>query len=107
MSNDQSGTEGRSRRHTAGALDVRNIIGALLVIYGVILLLVHFISGSDTATSGPTHEQANLWTGAALLVAGILFFVWTRVRPIVVDEAEQQRLEEEKRELGTPGSTSD
>ena len=28
------------RRHTAGALDIRNIIGGLLSVYGVILLVM-------------------------------------------------------------------
>lgn len=107
MSTDRTPSEGESpRRHTAGIFDVRNIIGALLAIYGVILLLVHLFGGDDSATGGPTHDQANLWTGAALLLAGLIFFAWTKLRPIVVDEAEQERLTQEKRELGTPGSTS-
>lgn len=99
--------EGGARRHTAGIFDVRNIIGALLAIYGVVLLLVHFLGGDDSATSGQAHEQANLWTGAALLLVGIIFFVWAKVRPTVVDEDEQERLKAEKRELGTPGPTAD
>lgn len=108
MSDDQTRpTEGGPRRHTAGIFDVRNIIGALLAIYGAILLLVHFIGGDTSASSGQAHEQANLWTGAALLLVGIMFFVWAKVRPTVVDEAEQERLKVEKRELGTPGSTAD
>ncbi len=108
MSDDQTRPdEGAPRRHTAGIFDVRNIIGALLAIYGVVLLLVHFIGGDDSATSGRAHDQANLWTGAALLAVGIVFFVWAKVRPTVVDEDEQERLKAEKRELGTPGSTAD
>lgn len=110
MSNDQSPAESRTpRRHTAGAFDIRNIIGALLTIYGVILLLVHFISGSDNATGGQTQDQANLWTGLVLLVVGITFFVWNAMNPTVVDEDELEQLKEEKREMGAPGagSTSD
>ncbi len=105
MSNDQTQAEQDApRRHTAGAFDIRNIIGALLAIYGVILLLVHFISGSDAATSGRTHDQANLWTGLVLLLVGIVFFAWAKMNPTVVDEEEQERLKEEKRQLGTPDS---
>lgn len=108
MSDDQTHPdEGGPRRHTAGLFDVRNIIGALLAIYGVILLLVHVIGGDTSATSGQAHDQANLWTGASLLLVGIVFFVWAKVRPTVVDEAEQEQLKAEKRELGTPGSTTD
>ena len=108
MSTDRTPSEGESpRRHTAGIFDVRNIIGALLAIYGIILLLVHVFGGDDSATGGPTHDQANLWTGVALLASGLIFFAWTKVRPTVVDEDEQERLKDEKRELGTPGSSSD
>lgn len=106
MSTDRTPSEG-PRRHTAGIFDVRNIIGALLAIYGIILLLVHLLGCDDSATGGPAHDQANLWTGAVLLVCGLAFFAWTKLNPTVVDEDEQERLTEEKRELGTPGSGSD
>lgn len=106
MSTDRTRPEPRGDRpRTAGALDIRNIIGALLAIYGILLLLVHAF-GDDTATTGPTHDQANLWTGAALLLSGLLFFAWTWMRPTVV-EPEQAEDQDEKRELGTPGSRTD
>ncbi|WP_068250658.1 hypothetical protein [Janibacter corallicola] len=104
MSNEKTPGAHGARRHTAGAFDIRNIIGALLAIYGVILLLVHFLQGSSDATRGQTHDMANLWTGLVLLVVGIAFFVWAKVNPTVVDEDELET--QEKRELGTPGSTS-
>ena len=54
----------------AGAFDVRNIIGALLTIYGVILLLVGLFGDADAATTGGVN--ANLWAGLALLVVGLV-----------------------------------
>ncbi len=103
MSNEQTPAANGARRHTAGAFDIRNIIGALLTIYGVILLLVHFLQGSSDATRGQTHDMANLWTGLILLIVGIAFFVWAKLNPTIVDEDELET--HEKRELGTPGST--
>jgi hypothetical protein len=71
-------------RKTAGALDVRNIIGALLSIYGVILVLMGLFSDSTAARSGDINS--NLWAGLALLVVGGGFIAWWRLRPIVVTE---------------------
>ncbi|QGN58412.1 hypothetical protein [Nostocoides sp. HKS02] len=71
-----------SGTHTAGAFDIRNIIGALLGIYGVILLLAGLFG--DTASAKTGGINANLWTGLALAVASAVFLVWARLKPIVV-----------------------
>jgi hypothetical protein len=76
------------RRHAAGLFDIRNIIGALLALYGLILLLVAIFGGAGQADR---NVGANLWTGIALLVAGGFFLLWARLRPIVVDEVELSR----------------
>jgi len=73
------------RRHTAGALDIRNIIGALLSTYGVILALVGLFGDADTDKTGGVN--ANLWSGVALLVVGGAFLAWARLKPILVPEA--------------------
>jgi len=78
-------TTQRPRRHAAGLFDIRNIIGALLAIYGIVLLLVAIFGGAGAANH---HNGANLWMGIALLVGGAFFLVWARWRPIVVDEVE-------------------
>jgi len=68
----------------AGAFDIRNIIGLLLSIYGVILLLMGLFADPETEKTGGTN--ANLYAGIALLVVGIGFIAWSRLRPIVVPE---------------------
>lgn len=75
--------------------DVRNIIGALMSVYGVILLLASFAT-SDADKAKADGINANLWVGLALLVFGVLMIVWAMTRPIVVDEAQ---LEAEKRAI--------
>ncbi|WP_459545473.1 hypothetical protein [Nocardia sp. X0981] len=65
--------------------DIRTIVGALLGLYGIVLViagLVHGTAGADTRTGG---INANLWTGVALLVAALAFVVWARLRPVAVD----------------------
>ena len=73
-----------SQKHTAGALDIRNIIGGLLGTYGVILVLLGIFDDYDPDKTGDVN--ANLWAGLAMAVVGAGFMIWARVRPIVVPE---------------------
>jgi hypothetical protein len=72
-------------KHVAGALDIRNIIGALMTIYGVILLAMGLFGDPQDEKTGGIN--ANLWAGIALLVVGIGFLAWARIRPVVVPES--------------------
>lgn len=73
-----------AEKKTAGAFDIRNVIGALLGIYGIILLVM--------AAFGPLAEDktgginANLWVGIVLVVAAVVFVAWARLRPVVVED---------------------
>ena len=76
-----------AKQHTAGALDIRNVIGALLTLYGVILLVTRLVAGDEGGAGDySTPVNANLWAGIGLLVVGIAFLAWSRLRPIVVPE---------------------
>jgi hypothetical protein len=75
-------TPDTAARHTAGALDIRNIIGGLLSVYGVILVLMGIFGDEEADKTGDVN--ANLWAGLAMLLVGVGFLVWVRVRPIVV-----------------------
>ena len=79
-------------RKTAGAFDVRNIIGALLTIYGVILLLMGLFG--DTAPEKTGGVNANLWAGIALLAVGLGFMAWQKLRPLAVpDDLDKDEVE--------------
>jgi hypothetical protein len=73
-----------TKKKTAGAFDIRNVIGALIGLYGVVLTLMGLFGDPETEKTGGVN--ANLWAGLAMLVAGIGFLVWTRLRPVVVAE---------------------
>ena len=73
-----------SKPHKAGVFDVRNIIGALMGIYGVILALAGLLGEHEPEKTGGVN--ANLWTGLALLAVSVFFIGWARIRPIVVPE---------------------
>ena len=53
----------RPATHTAGALDIRNIIGGLLGVYGVILTLMGIFGDKENDKTGDVN--ANLWAGLA------------------------------------------
>jgi hypothetical protein len=73
-----------AEKKTAGAFDVRTIIGMLLTVYGVILTLMGiFADPEDDKTGG---VNANLWAGLVLLVVGLGFIAWARLKPIAVPE---------------------
>ena len=74
----------------AGAFDIRNFIGALLAIYGVILLAMGIFADPETDKTGGVN--ANLWAGVGLLVVGLGFMAWARLRPVIVpDQVEEVR----------------
>jgi drug/metabolite transporter (DMT)-like permease len=63
--------------------DIRNVIGALLAVYGIILLLMGLFADAEVEkTGGP---NANLWAGIVLLVIGAVFIAWGVLRPVVPD----------------------
>lgn len=73
-------------KKTAGAFDIRNIIGYLLGIYGVILLLSAWLldPGVNPDTGQPKEPMYNVLTGLALIVAAAVFIGWAKLRPIIV-----------------------
>lgn len=79
-----SSTSDSARAHKAGAFDIRNIIGALMGVYGVILALAGLFGDPELEKTGDIN--ANLWTGVGLLVVSAFFIGWARVKPIVVPE---------------------
>jgi LPXTG-motif cell wall-anchored protein len=84
MEHDVTQTGGRTPKRRAGAFDVRMIIGLLLGIYAVVLGITGLVatSGEDLAKAGDIN--LNLWTALGLLLASAVFFVWARLRPILM-----------------------
>ena len=69
---------------TAGLFDIRNVIGALLGIYGVLLVAVGLFATSSADKERAAGVNANLWSGVVLLLVAIFFGVWAHLRPTVV-----------------------
>ncbi len=77
-----------TRKHSAGAFGIRNVISILLGIYGAILVVCSFVldPGVNPDAAVQKNSSDNLWTGVALLVVAAGFLAWARLRPIIVQE---------------------
>jgi hypothetical protein len=82
---------GSGTRHQAGWFDIRNVIGLLLIIYGAVLTFMGLFTTSDAELAKADDLNANLWAGIGILLVGLFFVTWAKLRPIVVDEAEVSR----------------
>jgi hypothetical protein len=82
---------GPAKRTVAGAFDVRNVIAALIGFYGIVLVVVGLVDNGEEALRKTDGVNANLWAGIALAVVAAGFALWTRLRPIVVEEKEAEK----------------
>jgi hypothetical protein len=84
--------------------DVRNIIGTLLGIYGVVLTIAGFAPGllgdhhkgsSDNPVDLYIGTDANWWVGLALIGVSIVFIAWALLRPVKIPESAQPATDSE------------
>lgn len=73
--------DGRGR--SSRLFDLRYLIGGLLALYGVVLTIVGAVD-SDAEIERSAGIRINLWMGLGMLVAGGLFLLWARLRPLRV-----------------------
>jgi hypothetical protein len=73
------------RTHSAGAFDVRNVIAALIGVYGVVLVIMGLVADGAAQRAKTGGVNADLWAGIVMAVVALAFLLWTRLRPIVVD----------------------
>jgi hypothetical protein len=75
---------GRLERESGTAarlFDVRTVIGGLFVVYGL-LVGAAGIAPSAAALDKAQGVNINLWTGLGMLVLGLAFLLWLRLRPL-------------------------
>ncbi|MFC9678377.1 hypothetical protein [Streptomyces sp. NPDC056948] len=74
-------TELQGKSATAARLfDIRRIIGGLFVVYGVIVTIAGF-TASDADIDKAVGVNINLWTGLGMLLLGLFFLAWLKLRP--------------------------
>jgi hypothetical protein len=77
-------------------VDIRNIVGALLLIYGVLLTIAGFFPWvlrprNDMAAASDRVDlyvgtDANWWVGLILIGVAVAFMLWAFLRPHHADE---------------------
>ena len=83
------------RRSAAARLfDVRRVIGALFLVYGVIVTLLGIFDDSADIDKAQ-GVRINLWMGLAMLVLGGLFLLWQRLNPTKAPTREELRAAQE------------
>ncbi|MFE3853652.1 hypothetical protein ACFXPN_21245 [Streptomyces griseorubiginosus] len=74
-------TDLQAKSATAARIfDLRRIIGGLFVLYGIIVTIAG-INPSDSSLDKSEGININLWTGLGMLLLGIFFLVWLKLRP--------------------------
>ena len=81
-------------RTAARLFDIRRVIGWLFVFYGLLLVLAGAFA-DDAAMSKAQGVNINLWTGLAVLVVGLLFLLWIRLRPLALPRPQRDSTEGE------------
>jgi hypothetical protein len=84
--------------------DIRNIIGALLGIYGVVLTIAGFAPGllreHDQASDNPVDlyfgTDANWWVGLVLIGVAAVFILWALLRPVRVEQTQSRATDSEE-----------
>ncbi|MEU9642655.1 hypothetical protein [Streptomyces sp. NPDC048188] len=75
-------SELESKSATAARLfDIRRIIGGLFVVYGVIVTIAGIVASDDDIDKAQ-GVNINLWTGVGMLVLGVFFLAWLKLRPV-------------------------
>jgi hypothetical protein len=71
----------------ANRFDIRRLIGALFILYSLILLALGLF-GTHAIKHKADGINVDLWTGLGMLVFGILMLFWAFARPVVPEPEE-------------------
>jgi hypothetical protein len=82
-------TDEEEARATCAArlFDIRRLIGALFVLYGVVLTVVGVV-GSSAVKHKAAGINIDLWGGIGMLVFGALMVFWAVARPVLPEPPE-------------------
>jgi xanthine/uracil/vitamin C permease (AzgA family) len=76
---DQPAADRRTQR-LAKLFDLRTFIGALFLIFGVVVT-VEGLNASAADIAKAAGVRLSLWTGLSMLVVGALFLTWMLLKP--------------------------
>src|SRR3954449_4554808 len=85
----ESEEDERRAARIANRFDIRRIIGALFILYGVVLTVTGIV-GTDEIKNKAAGINVDLWTGLAMLVVGVLMIAWALLRPTTPEPPERR-----------------
>jgi hypothetical protein len=94
-----AGISGTRAAQAANLFDLRRIIGAVFLVWGVVLTILG-VTESDAEIAKAADVNINLWAGLGMLVLSGLFLLWAFTRPL----GEELREAAEGEPSGPPGS---
>jgi len=77
-------THDTEQPHQAGAFDIRNFIGLLIGIFGIVLVLLGIFNSSPRQLARADGLHLNLWSGIGMIVVAACFLAWARMKPVIV-----------------------
>lgn len=82
-----------------GGFDIRNFIGLLIGIYGLVLVVwgLFFFTAPEADKTGGVN--ANLWAGLGMLAFAAVFILWSRLRPLKIVVADNESGAEHGRDI--------
>lgn len=90
----------------AKLFDLRSFIGALFVIFGV-LVTIAGLAASQAAINKAAGINLGLWVGLIMLAMGVFFIAWILLKPPApITTAEAEATRKAREEFGTQGRPS-
>ncbi len=87
----------------AKLFDLRSFIGALFVIFGI-LVTIPGIAASKATIAKAADINLGLWVGVTMLVIGVFFLSWVLLKPPApITAAEAEATRKAREEFGTQG----
>ena|SRR5215831_19209436 len=87
----------------AKLFDLRSFIGALLLIFGVLVIIPGIVADKATIDKS-AGINLSLWIGGLMLVMGAFFVTWILLKPPPpVTTAEMEAARQAREEFGTQG----
>lgn len=83
---------------SSSLFDLRYLIGGLFTFYGVVLIIASFFV-SNVKSGG---INIDLWLGIAMLILGVFFLLWARLRPLRIEGRSALAEAEAEAEADTP-----
>lgn len=104
MNNTHSGPQQNAQQDTAhvenvGAFDIRRFIGALIGLFGILLVIMGLAFTTPEAMDKTDGLNANLWAGLAMVAVAVAFEVWAKVDPIRILVQDNEPGAEEPKDL--------